>query len=158
MTPLPPRQTPQETERQRAPETTERQRPPETAEHWRRANRWLARAALVAGGFLLGALVALVVVAVDPTARDAPDRPKTVTVTKTATTTTEAAPTVPDVSGQEPSAARDVLEGAGYDVAVQEESLLCAIDAGLCEVVGQDPPAGTSAPAGSQVTIVIDNT
>jgi len=147
VTPLPPRQTPPE---------AERQRPPETAEHWRRANRWLARAALVAGGFLLGALVALVVVSVDPTARDAPDRPKTVTVTKTATT--EAAPTVPDVSGQEPSAARDVLEGAGYDVAVQEESLLCAIDAGLCEVVGQDPPAGTAAPAGSQVTIVIDNT
>lgn len=150
MTPLPPRHPPSE---------TEQQRPPETAEHWRRANRWLARAALIAGGFLLGALAALVVVSVDPTERDVPDRPKTLTVTETATTTTtEAAPTVPDVNGQEPSAARDVLEGAGYAVAVQEESLLCAIDASLCEVVGQDPPAGTRAPAGSQVTIVIDNT
>lgn len=158
MTPLPPHQAPPEVERRRPSEPAEGQRPPETGEHWRRANRWLARAALVACGFLVGALVALVVVAVDPTARDAPDRPQTVTVTETATTTTEAAPTVPDVSGQKPSAARDILEGAGYDVAVQEESLLCAIDAGLCEVVGQDPPAGTTAPAGSQVTIVIDNT
>jgi len=157
VTPLPPRRPPPQTERQRPPEA-ERQRPPETAEHWRRANRWLARAALIAGGFLLGALAALVVVFADPTERDVPDRPKTVTVTETATTTTEATPTVPDVSGQEPSAARDVLEGAGYAVAVQEESLLCAIDAGLCEVVGQDPPAGTRAPASSKVTIVIDNT
>jgi beta-lactam-binding protein with PASTA domain len=98
------------------------------------------------------------VVSVDPTARDVPERPRTVTVTETATTTTEATPTVPDVTGQEPSAARDVLEGAGYAVAVQEESLLCGINASLCEVVGQDPPAGTRASSGSEVTIVIDNT
>ncbi len=154
MTPPPPPPAP-------PPPETEHKRPPETAEHWRRANRWLARAVLIAGGFLLAALAALVVVFVDPTGRDVPDRPTTVTVTETetatTTTTTEATPTVPDVGGQEPSAARDVLERAGYSVGVQEESLLCAIDASLCEVVGQDPPAGTRAPPGSQVTIMIDN-
>ena len=35
------------------------ERPPQTAEHWRLANRWLARGALLAAGFLAGALIAL---------------------------------------------------------------------------------------------------
>ena len=46
--------------------------PPETAEHWRQTHRWLVRGALVAAGFLAGALVALLVILVDPTSQDPP--------------------------------------------------------------------------------------
>jgi PASTA domain len=137
------------------------QKPPETAEHWRRAHRYLRGGVLVAGGFLLGALVALGVVFVDPSERDVPKKPRTVTVTQTQTqvqtTTTEAQPTVPDVLGKKPGEARSLLEAAGFQVAFSEQSVICAVSEDLCQVVDTDPPAGSQVPPGSEVVVSIDN-
>jgi hypothetical protein len=153
MNPLPPR-APEEN----APPPTD-VKPPETAEHWRRTHRYLRSGILVAGGFLLGALVALMVVFIDPSAKDAPKHPRTVTVTRqvTQTTTTEAQPTVPDVLGKKPGDARSALESAGFQVAFREESVICAVSQDLCQVVDTDPPVGAQVPAGTEVTVSIDN-
>ncbi len=128
-------------------------RPPQTAEHWRLTHRWLARGAFVAAGFLAGALLALGVVLLDPTERDAP---KTVTRTVTRAQTVTAQPTVPDVLGQAPDAAQRRMRGAGYDSSINEDSFLCVLDQSLCKVTGEDPPAGTTLAAGETVTLTID--
>ena len=132
--------------------------PPETAEHWRKAHRVLRGGVLVAAGFLLGALVALAVVLIDPSEKDVPKHPRTVTVTQTqtATTTTEAQPLVPDVIGDGPADARSTLEEAGFRVNVSEESLVCTISANVCQVVDENPAAGNRAAPGTEVTISID--
>jgi hypothetical protein len=155
VTPLPPRLTREP--RQETPPT--QSRPPETAEHWRRAHRYLRGGVLVAGGFLLGALVALAVTLIDPSAKDVPKKPRTVTVTQqvTETTTTEAQPTVPDVLGKKPGDARSILESAGFQVAFREESVICALSQDLCQAVDTDPPAGAQVAPGTEVTVSIDN-
>ena len=151
MNPLPPRTKDK-------PPPAER-KPPETAEHWRRAHRYLRAGVLVAAGFLLGALVALGVVLVDPSERDVPKKPRTVTVTRvqTETTTTEARPLVPDVLGKKPGDARSILESAGFQVAFSEQSVICAVSQDLCQVVDTDPPAGSQVAPGTEVTVSIDN-
>jgi hypothetical protein len=130
------------------------ERPPQTAEHWRLANRWLARGALLAAGFLAGALIALLVVLLDPTAQDAPKRPPTVTVTRAQTVTAQ--PTVPDVVGASADAAQRRMREAGYDSTVNEDSFLCVLDRSLCKVTASDPPAGTTLAAGETVTLTIN--
>ena len=129
------------------------ERPPQTAEHWRIANRWLVRGALIAAGEEAGALVALAVVLIDPTERDAP---ATVTRTVTRAQTVTAQPTVPDVIGDSPDAAQREMRAAGYDSRINQDSVLCLIDQSLCKVTGQDPTAGTTLAAGQTVTLTID--
>ena len=162
MTPLPPRQAEKKKPSDMpSPDPPTEHQPPQTAEHWRRAHRYLRGGVLVASGFLLGALVALAVVFIDPTERDVPKRPRTVTVTQTQTqvqtTTTEAQPTVPDVLGKKPGDARSILEAAGFQVAFSEQSVICALSQDLCQVVDTDPPAGAQAAPGTEVTVSIDN-
>jgi hypothetical protein len=150
--PLPP-----PAEQKRPPDTE--LKPPETAEHWRRAHRYLRSGVLIAGGFLLGALVSLAVVFIDPSSHDVPKKPRTVTVTRvqTETTTTEAQPLVPDVLGKSPGDARSILESAGFQVTFSDQSVLCSLSQDLCKVVDTDPPAGQQEPPGTEVTVSIDN-
>jgi PASTA domain len=169
MTPLPPREAGKAEPPPAEPPTAEpppaepptEHKPPETAEHWRRAHRYLRGGVLVACGFLLGALVALAVVFVDPSERDVPKEPRTVTVTKiqtqVQTTTTEAQPAVPDVLGDSPGDARSALESAGFQVSFSNESVLCSLSQDLCRVVDTDPPAGAQAAPGTEITVSIDN-
>jgi beta-lactam-binding protein with PASTA domain len=161
VTPLPPRGTATPPREPEPVDPPTEHKPPETAEHWRRAHRYLRGGVLVAGGFLVGALVALAVVFIDPTERDVPKHPRTVTVTHTQTqietTTTEAQPTVPDVLGKKPGEARSILEAAGFQVAFSEQTVICAISQDLCQVVDTDPPAGAQAAPGTEVTVSIDN-
>jgi hypothetical protein len=162
VSPIPPRQADEKaTNDMPSPDPPTEHQPPQTAEHWRQAHRYLRGGVLVAGGFLLGALVALAVVFIDPTQRDVPKKPRTVTVVRTQTqvetTTTEAQPVVPDVLGKKPGDARSILESAGFQVAFSEQSVICAVSQDLCQVVDTDPPAGASVAAGTEVTVSIDN-
>ncbi len=130
--------------------------PPETAEHWRQAHRWLVRGALVAAGFLAGALVALLVILVDPTSQDAPTGPATVTRTVTRSEKVVVTPSVPDVVGRSPDDARSALQKTGYSADVNEDSFLCVLDSSVCRVRAQDPPAGSTLAPGETVTLTID--
>jgi serine/threonine-protein kinase len=91
-------------------------------------------------------------------------RPLTVTTaptttaraTTTATTTTSTTPaaqvTVPDVTGQDMVTASGQIEAAGF---VPETQPVESANQQSGQVVAQDPPAGTQAPAGSTVVLQV---
>ena len=60
---------------------------------------------------------------------------------------------VPDVSGEDEATARSDLEAAGFRVTVVDQPTTDENEDGI--VLDQDPPAGTSVPAGSLVTIYV---
>jgi eukaryotic-like serine/threonine-protein kinase len=60
---------------------------------------------------------------------------------------------VPSVEGFDREAAVEVLEGAGFEVQIEEEPVEDESFVNL--VLSQDPPAGTQAERGSTVTIVV---
>jgi serine/threonine-protein kinase len=65
----------------------------------------------------------------------------------------EPATTVPDVNGQDQAAAASALRSAGFRVVVLNRPTSNQSQDGL--VVEQQPGAGSSIPAGSQVTIFV---
>jgi serine/threonine-protein kinase len=63
------------------------------------------------------------------------------------------APTpIPNVVGQTPSAATTTLENAGFTVLIQN---IASLDAQAGKVVNQSPGAGTTAAAGTTVTLQV---
>ena len=60
---------------------------------------------------------------------------------------------IPDVTSQDEESARAALEGAGFDVVVQDEETSDPSQDGI--VITQDPGGGTRAPAGTTVTIFV---
>jgi eukaryotic-like serine/threonine-protein kinase len=61
--------------------------------------------------------------------------------------------TIPDVASRNESDAQAALEAAGFEVVVEDEETLDPTQDGI--VLSQDPPGGTTAPRGSQVTIFV---
>jgi serine/threonine-protein kinase len=60
---------------------------------------------------------------------------------------------VPDVRGQDPGTAKSLLEGAGFSVSTKTQPTSDPSNDGI--VVSQSPSAGSKAPHGSTVTIVV---
>jgi serine/threonine-protein kinase len=60
---------------------------------------------------------------------------------------------IPDVTGEDQSTATQDLEAAGFEVQIADRETTDESEDGL--VVGQAPPAGRQAPAGSEVTIYV---
>ena len=60
---------------------------------------------------------------------------------------------VPDVTSQDEATASATLEGAGFDVVVQDEETTDPSADGI--VLSQDPPGGTKAAPGTTVTIFV---
>ena len=143
---------------------------PRTQLHWTRTQRNLLYGVIVAGGFLLGVLVALLVVGVDGDDGDKKS-PRPITVTRTETVTTETTETVtqtnpttttgqsgtvPDVIGESADDAEQALRDAGYEVDPDNASVVCFVDPASCAVTDQDPEGGTRLTKGETVTIVLD--
>ncbi|MEX0919028.1 MAG: PASTA domain-containing protein [Candidatus Paceibacterota bacterium] len=62
--------------------------------------------------------------------------------------------TVPDFGGRTEDEARDVLEGLGLGVSVTR---VCSDTVATGRVISQDPPAGTSVPAGTIINLVVSS-
>jgi eukaryotic-like serine/threonine-protein kinase len=60
---------------------------------------------------------------------------------------------IPDVTSQDEATASATLEGAGFDVVVQDEETIDPSADGI--VLSQDPPGGTKAAPGTTVTIFV---
>jgi serine/threonine-protein kinase len=61
--------------------------------------------------------------------------------------------TVPNVEGQDEASAREELEGAGFEVQVEEQTTDDPLQDGI--VLDQDPEPESQAPPGSIVTITV---
>jgi serine/threonine-protein kinase len=60
---------------------------------------------------------------------------------------------VPDVTNQDETTARALLEGSGFQVKVTHQDVQDPSEQGI--VLSQTPPGGANAPSGSTVTIVV---
>ncbi len=110
---------------------------------------WLAVAIAGAGGFLAGVLLVAILGGPKGVVRTT-----TVQRTATVTQTVDGRVAVPDVMGFALAEGKRTLEGAGFDVDVDTDSLFGVIDEDNWVISEQDPRGGTRVSPGQTVAVV----